>query len=231
MTILLWALLLYLTPLLLIMAVALPWTLQPYSFDEMPRFNARDLKAGDVVLLRYDGFSGGKALGFFTHIMLCYSSKDGTVLTTEASPLKLLDVDGTEKYVASRLPEESIAKYEGRYCVRRLKSPLSVEQDAKLLSAVEERRNGSYDDLLFVSYWAGLTPFAFAFSHDQRFYCSEYVTTLLNKVFDNSIAHPLLKTPSTYASRYRSFLDVLQLTNMKSAIDDMYTSECVPEFS
>ena len=115
--------------------------------------------------------------------------------------------------------------------MRRLKEPLRSDQVSRLESAVTSRQYGTYDDFLFVSYWVGLTPFAFLASGDQRYFCSEYVTDLLNTIFDHQIAHPLLKTPATYGSKYKSLLDVLQLTNMKPAIDEMYGEESVPIFA
>lgn len=205
------------------MAVTLPGTLQVFDFDAMPTFSATELKAGDIVLLRYHDFTVTKLIGFFSHIMLCYE-RNGVVYTTEATPLKYLDIDGSERYIPTRLPTDSIAKYNGSYCVRRLKVPLTTIQKENLAQAVEKHRNGVYDNFLFFSYWLGLTPFSSIVSHDKRYFCSEYVTTLLNVIFDNNISHPILKTPSIYTSRYRSLLDV------EIEIDRQYTVEYMPLF-
>ena len=226
----LWFVVILAVPLLLIMTVALPWTLRSYDFAAMPTFDATRLKAGDIVLLRGRGVNAGKVLGFFTHIMLCYE-KDGQVYTTEATPVQQLDVNGTYHCIPTRLPKDSIAVYEGDYCVRRLRTPLSSEQVAALREAVMSRQNDTYDWFIVFSYWLGLTPFASAVSHDRRYYCSEYVTSLLNCILPCRIPHPLLKSPATYGSKYKSTLDVLQLTTMRPAIEDLYSSESVPIFT
>src|ERR1044071_3017857 len=144
-------------PFIIILVAALPYTLVPYDFNQKPHFDANQLKAGDIVLLHARKWSPQKFIGYFNHAMICYD-RDGVVYTTEATPDKHIDIlTGKPSQISSRLPLDSIKGYDGQYCVRRLKRPLTKLEKERLNNAIDARKGAQYDSLLFLSYWMSLT--------------------------------------------------------------------------
>ena len=174
-------------------------------------------------------WSPQKFIGFFTHAMICHE-RGGVVYTTEATPDKHMDaITGKESQISSRLPTDSIQGYHGQYCVRRLRRPLTEVEKERLTAAVDARNGAEYDSLLFLSYWMSLTRWQHLVENDNRYFCSDYVTAILNDVdiqgVDTLIRHPLVKTPAMLGSKFRS---VLGITNLGPVMSKLYGEEEMP---
>jgi len=218
-------------PLIVILVTALPYTLRPYDVSSMPKFPAEHLKAGDLVLTRWKYIGPSRFIGFWTHVFICYE-KDGILYTTEARPEWTTDVlTGKKSQTPTKLPEDSIKKYPGIVCVRRLKKALSIKENARLLKAVESRYGSEYDSLFFASFWLSMTKYGSIVAHDNRYFCSDYITSILNDVrirgVREVIPHPLLKTPAMFGTKFES---ILGFTNVGPILNELYEKEAVPVF-
>jgi hypothetical protein len=189
----------------------LPFGLAKYNVTAMPTFDATDLKAGDLVFLRWNDWYYTKLVSYWTHCMIIIDI-DGTLYTAEIRGDSQLDaLDGTMRQMCIRKPEDAITTYGGIYAVRRRVTPLTPKQNTELTAAVMSYRNNTYTSSFFTTYVASFTPFAWKYQNDGQAWCSLIIADWLKKAGISDMIHPCWVLPNDLASKWTPF----ELKNQK----------------
>lgn len=183
----------------------LPFDLASHDFSRMQTFDAKDLQAGDIVLLRWDNWYYTKCISWFTHVMQVIDV-DGTLYTAEIRSDPQLDVlDGTMRQMCIRDPQIAITTYGGTYAVRRRIVSLTETQSKALTNAVMSYRNDTYTTDLLGTYLGSFTPFSWKYKNKGKAWCSQVVGDWLKKAKISNMIHPIWVWPSDFTSKWTPF--------------------------
>jgi hypothetical protein len=178
----------------------------PYDFAAMPPCPSRNLRAGDIILVRCPlNKPSYMAISYFTHIAVCFETENGTVLCTEANEIYTTALGATEStYFPTSTPSMFAARYAGGVAVRQLVKPLNDTQKAALRARVAEISSdvtAQYTPHRIRAYIAALAwPGLFTKERHLR-YCTEYTADLLEAAGVCKMSNPYMKTPTHFASK------------------------------